>query len=345
MDKKLTIKEIAKLANVSIATVDRVLHNREGVASKTARLIKKIMEDRNYVPNTFARNLVLNKSFKIAVLLPKYGHDDYWSCSFKAAKIAIKDFKCLGIVTAVYHYNQREKASFHEVGDQILKDGNDAVLLAQVILEGANTFLEDCKKKKIPFILMGCNQLDLGAITYFRQNSYQGGRLAAELLSLGQKEASKFLVLNITTAQNQYFRVEERIAGFESYFKRNNGPNFEIEVFPVSWKDKKIVEQISDKLNPDNRISGVFIPNSEAFVLEKALSPQNHVRIVGYDLLQRNQALLKTGEINFLIDQRPYEQIYQGIKYLYKYLGFRQNPPKVADLPLNIVTREKLIYC
>ncbi|RKN79411.1 substrate-binding domain-containing protein [Ulvibacterium marinum] len=343
MNKKSTIKEIAKLANVSIATVDRVLHNRGGVAKKTARLVKKIIADTNYVPNTFARNLVLKKSFKIAVLLPEHGQYDYWSGSCKAAKMANKDFKFLSAVT-VYHYNQKEKTSLYKAGIQILKDKNDAVLLTQVILDEANAFLEDCKKRKIPFILMGCSRLDLGAISYFKPNLGQGGRLAAELLSMGQKEASKFLVLNIETAQERYNIVKERITGFESYFKRNKGRNFEIEVFSISWKEKNIAQKIRDKLNSDNKILGVFVPNSKSFVLAKIVYSFNHIRIVGYDISYKNQALLKTGEIDFLINQRPYEQTYLGIEYLYKYLEMGQNPPKVVSLPLDIVTREKLIY-
>ncbi|MPM12713.1 Catabolite control protein A [bioreactor metagenome] len=66
----MTISEIAKLAHVSIGTVDRVLHKRGRVAPETIKKIMSIVEDYGYQPNTYARNLKLSKDFTIGVLLP-----------------------------------------------------------------------------------------------------------------------------------------------------------------------------------------------------------------------------------------------------------------------------------
>lgn len=51
------VKEIARRANVSIATVDRVLHNRVGVALKTKEKIESIIKDMDYKPNILAKRL------------------------------------------------------------------------------------------------------------------------------------------------------------------------------------------------------------------------------------------------------------------------------------------------
>lgn len=344
MSVKPTIKEIAKLANVSIGTVDRVLHNRGDVSKKTTQLIRGIMEEINYVPNTFARNLALNKNFKIAVLLPEHEKGEYWTAPLKGAKKAMKDFKALGTMVQIYLYDQKDKNSFFEVSSRIFKDKNDAVLLAQVLFNETKSFLEECKKKKVPFVLIGTGQHNSGAISYIGQNSHQGGRLAGELLSFGQDKQSKFLVLNITKAQNPNVNVKERIAGFESYFTDNKEQEFQIEVYSVPQEDKNVVQKIKEKLSSLNNLQGIFVPNSKSFILAKALSPSHRIRIVGYDLLDKNKQLLENKKIDFLINQRPYDQAYQGIEYLYKYLGMQQDPPQVVNLPLDIVTKEKLMY-
>lgn len=69
MEKKnsgtVGVKEIARLANVSIGTVDRVLNNRVGVSEKTKAKILKIIEELNYQPNIFARRLASKKKTPI----------------------------------------------------------------------------------------------------------------------------------------------------------------------------------------------------------------------------------------------------------------------------------------
>ncbi len=47
-NKNLGIKELAKLADVSIGTVDRVLHNRKGVSPETKKRVLKIIEESGY---------------------------------------------------------------------------------------------------------------------------------------------------------------------------------------------------------------------------------------------------------------------------------------------------------
>ena len=70
MDKKYTIKDIAKMAGVSKGTVDRVLHNRGKVSPTALDKINEVLNVINYEPNLIARNLKNNKIYRICVLLP-----------------------------------------------------------------------------------------------------------------------------------------------------------------------------------------------------------------------------------------------------------------------------------
>ena len=63
-----TIKDIAKRANVSIGTVDRVLHNRGNVSSETKKKIEKTIKELKYKPNIYARQLKLAKRYKIGAM-------------------------------------------------------------------------------------------------------------------------------------------------------------------------------------------------------------------------------------------------------------------------------------
>lgn len=66
----ISIKEIAKKANVSKATVSRVLNDKPDVNDKTRKRIFRIMEENNYVPNESARNLSLGIVNTVAMIVP-----------------------------------------------------------------------------------------------------------------------------------------------------------------------------------------------------------------------------------------------------------------------------------
>lgn len=68
-----TIKDIAKLANVSPSTVSRVISGNSRISSRTQNKIKKIMTELDYQPNKAARTLVTQKSNTVGII-HKDGH-------------------------------------------------------------------------------------------------------------------------------------------------------------------------------------------------------------------------------------------------------------------------------
>ena len=69
MKKNLTIKDIAELANVSIATVSRVLNNNSWVSDKTRTKVQKVIDEHHFSPNLMARSMISRKSMTLAVVV------------------------------------------------------------------------------------------------------------------------------------------------------------------------------------------------------------------------------------------------------------------------------------
>ena len=68
---KVTIKDVAKKANVSITTVSRVINKIEGYTNEeTKKRILKVIEELDYKPNALARSLVTKKTKSIGLILP-----------------------------------------------------------------------------------------------------------------------------------------------------------------------------------------------------------------------------------------------------------------------------------
>ena len=79
LPERIRIKDIARLANVSVGTVDRVLHGRSGVSEASRKRVEEILKQLDYQPNMYASALASNKKYTFACLLPKHLEGEYWT--------------------------------------------------------------------------------------------------------------------------------------------------------------------------------------------------------------------------------------------------------------------------
>ena len=65
----ITIKDIARICGVGIATVSRALNNHPDINPETRQKILDVVEEYGFVPNNSARNLKITDSRTIAILV------------------------------------------------------------------------------------------------------------------------------------------------------------------------------------------------------------------------------------------------------------------------------------
>ena len=86
-----TIRELARLSGVSVATVSRVLNDYEDVADKTRERVLKIARELDYTPSAAARSLVRQRSQVIGVVLETgQGHPDLQHPFFQEVLVGLK---------------------------------------------------------------------------------------------------------------------------------------------------------------------------------------------------------------------------------------------------------------
>ena len=74
---KITIRDVAKKANVSVATVSRVINNQGYVYEETRNTVMKIIDELGFEPNQLARSLTNHRSKMIGVIVPHVGTTFY----------------------------------------------------------------------------------------------------------------------------------------------------------------------------------------------------------------------------------------------------------------------------
>ena len=70
MEHKTTLKELAKILNVSVSTVSKALNDSHGIGEKTRARIKEVALQHNYVPNGLAQSLQSRRTKTIGVIIP-----------------------------------------------------------------------------------------------------------------------------------------------------------------------------------------------------------------------------------------------------------------------------------
>ncbi|MGN1105895.1 MAG: LacI family DNA-binding transcriptional regulator [Huintestinicola sp.] len=73
----VTIKDVAKTAGVSVATVSRVLNNSAAVSEETAAAVNEVIKEMGYSPNFLGRNLRKCETNNILAILPSTEHTVY----------------------------------------------------------------------------------------------------------------------------------------------------------------------------------------------------------------------------------------------------------------------------
>ena len=67
---KFTIQDVARIAGVSVATIDRVLNRRQGVRAPTIAKVEAAIRELNYQPDRIAARLARSREYRFCFVLP-----------------------------------------------------------------------------------------------------------------------------------------------------------------------------------------------------------------------------------------------------------------------------------
>ncbi|MEH6405954.1 MAG: LacI family DNA-binding transcriptional regulator [Leeuwenhoekiella sp.] len=340
------IKDVAKLAKVAVATVDRVIHNRAGVSKKTRDKVLKVAAELNYTPNIMASNLSKNKKFVFGVLLPKFSPEStYWELPLKGVERAGIELEQYSISIEQYLYDQQDN---NEIRKQILKVINsdiDGLILSSKFSEETDLLIQDCHEKHRPVIFIDSNTEERDSLCNIQQPLYESGQLAGQLFNYCF-HVGKVLILHLKDIMDSEAIINEKVNGLKDFFREIDSSVTTEKLLIVGFDTNQINEELDDVLNKDPDIKGIFIPNSKTDYISKYLLNRggSKVYLIGYDHLKEDDEYLEKGIIDFLICQRPEEQGYKATMKLFEYLVLRKEVEHEIIIPLDIVTRKNYKY-
>jgi len=346
LNHKIRIKDIATLAGVSEGTVDRVIHNRGDVSAKSLKAVTKVLEEMNYTPNLLARSLASKKQYRFVCLFPAHQSGEYWEIVDKGFNLAAQDYLHHNVLIDKQYFNQFDVNTFVNVSDKILGNLPDAVFVAPIFREETLNFTKKLAENKVLFSYIDSMIEDTDYITYYGQDSFKSGYIAAKLLLSSLPDKSQVIVIRTRRKGAVSNQTLARNKGFMHFIKENKLEK-QIELISVEFKsDDEAANQevLKTVFSNCQNINAAITFNSKVYNLAMHLAALKHtdVRLIGYDLLAQNVDFLKKGVISYLIAQRPDKQAYYSVRDMCRELIFKQEIKKVNYVPIDILLKENI---
>lgn len=347
-EKKITIKDIAHLAGVSIGTVDRVIHDRGEVSIRTKEKILKITKMLNFQPDVLASTLASKKNFRFAILLPAADHEStFWKMPIIGVEKAVKEIEHYGVVYSKYQFSLSNKNTFLIEGNKALNDNPDGILIAPSFQKEAAEFSKICDEKHIPYAFLNANVVGQNHVCFVGQDAMQSGLVSAKLMDYGLEPGSEILVVSILSFLKNNNHILDRKRGFLQYFKNKKGRKIKLISLEVdSLNIGDVYEALRNAFIQNPAIKGVYVTNSRVFHVARFIESQKleNIKLIGYDLTTENIPYLEKEIIAFLINQKPIEQAYRAMTALFNKVVLKKDVPKDIILPIDIVVKENLKY-
>ena len=201
---RATIHDIAEEAGVSVATVSRVLNQRDHVAPETRELVSQIVRDRGYVVNRSARSLQFGNTGLVGLLVPLV-HPDYFSTIVAGATEALYEHDMRAVLAPTEHKHDREVTLL----DRLMHGTTDGALL--VLPEESSDELELLLASGYRFVVVDPRlPLDARIPAVSAAHSSGADDAVRHLLELGHRR------IGVITGPRDWVATEERRRGYHA---------------------------------------------------------------------------------------------------------------------------------
>ncbi|NLD19527.1 MAG: LacI family transcriptional regulator [Clostridiales bacterium] len=204
----MNIKEIAKKSEVSITTVSRVLNNPEMVSEETKNRVLTVIEELNYTPNWFARNLQNSKTNLIGMLVPDMLEASNMEMAKGVEKIARSKKNSVILCDTDF-----DKNTELEYINTLIDRKIDGLILASSQIDEKDAI--KLKEREVPFVLIGksafCQQENIVYTNY--------DTAAEEAVDYLIKTGRKRIALILT--QYPVLDSQEKLEGYKRALHKN----------------------------------------------------------------------------------------------------------------------------
>lgn len=248
MSKKVTIYDLAKMLNVSPATVSRSLNNHHSISEETKKKVIAKANEVGYRTNKFAANLSNQKSNTIGVIVPRL--NSYFMSTVLAGIEQVANEVGYNLIIS-QSLESEEKEIIN--AKTLLDSGVDALLVSLANDTSNYQHFESYTKRKIPLLFFD-RVIDLpNCPTILIDNQAAGYEATKHLIDQG---CSNLLHISGNLKRTLY---KDRFKGFKNALLENQFKVNETNILETDLDPKHIQVVIDTIKNSPKKIDGIFV--------------------------------------------------------------------------------------
>lgn len=320
--KTLTIKDIAELAGVSVATVSRVINNNGRFSEETRKKVLDIIEKTGYKTNYMAKSLRTNKSYTIGVIVPDISNYFFFSIVEKVEQVMFE--KNFTTIICNTDRNLKKEEAYLELLESKKIDG-------LIVISGAENFA--FPQNKIPYVCIDREPMDKSKTIFISSNHYKGGYMATkELIKRGSKNPS------IVFYNDKATYSKNRISGFEAALKDEN---LKISKYSKLKSDPLSIDMDLKKFLK-GKVDSIFAINDNVAMdvllslNENNIKVPDDVQIIGFDDNINDKYMYPSLST---IRQNVDEIAINSVDALIKLMNHEEKPGKSITIDVDLVLR------
>ena len=268
----VTIRDVARHAGVSVATVSRYLNHSPLIASESVDKVRRSIEELHYEPNFLARNMLTKQSQSIAFIIDDtspetFGNDHFLQIQYGAEKALAEHGYYLMIISL------KPRSRFQNLKKAFGEKRADGVIIPAQLADGK--LLQYLREQDIPYVIIGRSS----ASNWVDIDNVNGGKTAAEyLLQTGISD-----ICFVGNGKDKVF-VQERARGYADSMAAAGLPSHMHLDIPSSVENGKALAAEGNTIHQGYVVSD----NVTAFGLLQALRDRNirvpeKVQVISFD--------------------------------------------------------------
>lgn len=254
MDKRITLKELAKLLNVSISTVSKALNDSPEISCQTKNRVRELAELNNYVPNASAKNLKSQQTKTIGVIVPDilshFFAQALHGIETKASELGYRIIICISNESLQKEAGSIKTLVMGQVDGLIMSLSKETQALMKI------DHLKTLNNQNIPLVLFDRVLPDVKCDKILINDSLQAEQATLELYESGCKKIVYFSGIGDTSVDN------ERKLGYRKAIKELG-----LNELTISFDPKNFPNQELENLIEDDNIDAVLASDELGAIL------------------------------------------------------------------------------
>jgi len=268
----VTLSDVAKRAGVSSKTVSRVVNNQGEVSKETRERILAVIQETGYHPNLFARGLVNQRSYTLAIV--SWNLDKYSPSRFVMGVEKEADEQGYSILLTLFRRSKRENIDAF-LNSLVARQVDGIIWQAPRVSNNLDWIIPERLAHLPPIVLNGLPNPYVNTVS---MDNHHGALIATRhLIEQGWKR------IGVITGRIEYVMSSERLRGWQDALREaGREPDFEL-VTSGDWSGESGAQAMEELLRQHPDLDAVFVSDDSAAIGVLHAARQAG-RVVGYDL-------------------------------------------------------------